>query len=558
MSDSRTSSNAGVLLGLAALALLSVGGVVLAFLRTVNHDVALYIYSAMELLRGAKLHHDIVELNPPLIIFLNLPAAMLARATGIEGVTAFRLFTLMLAAASGGLVLRALATGVGRATVVWIGALLAYLFLLLPAENFGQRDHLLVMLVAPWVVHVWCRGGAGDVERTRSPTWWRRVLPVMPGALAAAGFGLKPQYGIVALALIAQQIVRRRSLRAIATVENVALFVGLAVYGLYLVTLSRAYLTTIAPLVVKTYGAFDATTLYMLTHPAWVSVLLAGGAALLLLRLESSAIADSKRHRSGGHDRDADAAIPAVANARSGGEHVELPALAVALLLALAGFLAVAFAQHKGWDYHFVPTLTAAHALIALAAWRVIRAEGHWARWGVLACVPLLAAYALPVVRNLPYPDAGTQLAQYLRQNARGERVAVLSTALSPQFPAITLAEVRSSLRLAHLWPLPWHYRDTPAGQSATYHPPEKMEPSERFVFDATISDLVARPPALLLIDAGRTKAAFGDVRFDYVAYFSQDARFKQLMERYSRGGNFGQFQVYTLGRAGAAGKPGE
>jgi hypothetical protein len=43
-------------------------------------DIAFLLYAAGRVLDGARLYLDVVEINPPLIIALNLPAVLLARA----------------------------------------------------------------------------------------------------------------------------------------------------------------------------------------------------------------------------------------------------------------------------------------------------------------------------------------------------------------------------------------------------------------------------------------------------------------------------------------------
>ena len=47
-------------------------------------DLAFYLYAARRMLGGAVLYRDVVEINPPLIIWLNIPAVLIAELGGDE------------------------------------------------------------------------------------------------------------------------------------------------------------------------------------------------------------------------------------------------------------------------------------------------------------------------------------------------------------------------------------------------------------------------------------------------------------------------------------------
>ena len=55
-------------------------GAAAEFATFARSDTAFLLYAAERVLDGARLYVDVVEINPPLIIALNLPAVLLARA----------------------------------------------------------------------------------------------------------------------------------------------------------------------------------------------------------------------------------------------------------------------------------------------------------------------------------------------------------------------------------------------------------------------------------------------------------------------------------------------
>jgi len=61
------------------IACAGIGGLAVAaeLTRPVNPDIALFLYDAGRVLDGAQLYRDVVEINPPLIVVLNMPVVLL-------------------------------------------------------------------------------------------------------------------------------------------------------------------------------------------------------------------------------------------------------------------------------------------------------------------------------------------------------------------------------------------------------------------------------------------------------------------------------------------------
>ncbi len=62
----------------------------------IKHDVAGHLVAARRVLAGESLYTDYLEMNPPLIIGLYLPAALLAAGTSVPLVMAARLLALLI------------------------------------------------------------------------------------------------------------------------------------------------------------------------------------------------------------------------------------------------------------------------------------------------------------------------------------------------------------------------------------------------------------------------------------------------------------------------------
>ena len=72
---------------LIAIVALGAGAEFATFARS---DTAFLLYAAERVLDGARLYQDVVEINPPLIVALNLPAVVLARAVGVSDIAIYR------------------------------------------------------------------------------------------------------------------------------------------------------------------------------------------------------------------------------------------------------------------------------------------------------------------------------------------------------------------------------------------------------------------------------------------------------------------------------------
>ncbi len=162
-------------------------GVLPVFLGLLNHDDAWLLHAAARVLAGDTLYVDVVETNPPLIVWLNFLPLLLARAVGISEVLGLRLIVLGLIASSLLLSQMTLCRVLPDRPAGRRFLLVLSLFILLPLTGyvFGEREHLLLALVLPYLLMAAGRA----MERPMDG-----VLPWVVGAMAAFGILLKPHF----------------------------------------------------------------------------------------------------------------------------------------------------------------------------------------------------------------------------------------------------------------------------------------------------------------------------------------------------------------------------
>lgn len=477
-----------------------------------NHDAAWYIHMARVWLDGAVLYRDVIDTNPPLIVLLTAVPVSIARAFGLTAPAVFKAFVFLLGGASAALSVRLLhRTWPAEPSRLLLGAVLLFALFPFVKGDFGQREHLAVMLTVPFVVAA-CAWTAG------------RPLPrrhdAALGVMAGLGFGMKPHFVLAWLAIeLCVFYPGRRRLRAGAAAAAATLLV----YAAGVVLLAPEYVT-IAREVAQVYGGLNAPSPALLRIPdlqVWVVAAL----AILLLRLPAA-------ERAG----------------------------CLILFAAATGFLIAALAQLKGWSYHLYPfrvfALLFFGAVIAgvadahPATLAAIRGGRRSVNAAVLAAILIWSLRYVAEARQPLGMDHVSALAAVVEQQEHAESLALLSmrTIVYPAFPVVTYTGAEWVLRHNSLWFLPGLYADelNQGSGDVPFRRPDAMPPLERQYFDQIVQDLCARPPRLLVIEPPIPHAPAGRRSLDLLGYYRQDRRLDRLFTSYRPVATVGPFVAYS------------
>ncbi|HEY2434492.1 MAG TPA: hypothetical protein VGI12_17595 [Vicinamibacterales bacterium] len=471
----------------------------------INHDAAWYLYMVERWRDGATLYRDVIDTNPPLIIWLSAPPVLAARALGVPHPALFKVYVLLLAAWSCAIALRAIRRSWPALTFPVFSAVV---FAALPfvKQDFGQREHLALLLTLPYLFMA-----ASDA---RAPAWERLTT----GVGAGLGFAIKPHF-LAAWLVVEVAALVARGARSWIRMELVAAAATIAAYGVAVLVFVPQYLPVLAE-VREVYGGLNAPVSALIRLPE------------VQIWIGAAALAASFRW----------------------GRDGRLPLM---LFAAATGFVLAALLQMKGWSYHLYP----ARALLLLffvAATSVIldRAPQFVAllRGGLTGLATVFAAvlavssarYVLEA-RHPAAPDLVTPLVDAIRRDAPEGPLAVLSTAtfVYPAFPAVNYTHARWGLRQNSVLFLEALYAgEEGPGGVAPPHPVAAMRPTERALFHELTDDLCRTPPRLLLVDAVDPRSRSTRRTFDVVAYVRQDARVAALLEHYRAQETIGRFSV--------------
>jgi hypothetical protein len=505
-------ASAGLLAGLCAAA---VGPLY------VNHDAAWYLHMAGVWLDGGTLYRDVIDTNPPLIVFLTALPVLTARAFGAFEPTVFKAVVF----AAGGVVLW---TGSHLISRIWAteGArqlptiVLAFAVFPFVGLDFGQREHLASMLVVAYVLAA-CAWATGNPVGARGDA--------AAGVAGALGFAIKPHFLMAWLAVELALLLLRpaaRSWRRPAVLAAVATFLA---YAAVVPLLAPAYLA-VALEVVQVYGGLNAPVTELLRIRdvrAWVVM----AVAVAMIRLP-------REHR------------PAV----------------LILFAAASGFFVAGMVQAKGWGYHFYPfrlfALLSGAALLSavIEAWpaalEAIRGGRMSVTAAVLAAVTLWSGRAVSDAwKTIPY-DHARLLASVVHRQEHAESLALLSmrNVVYPAFPLVTYTGAEWVLRHNGQWFLPGLYAEALSGASGTpvFRPVGDMPALERLYFRQIVDDLCARPPRLLIVEPPVQEAPAGGRSLDLVSYYRQDEGFDRLFSAYAPVTRVGPYVVYLREGAGS------
>ncbi|MHC4983786.1 MAG: hypothetical protein ACYTF6_11565 [Planctomycetota bacterium] len=502
-------------LGSTVFTALFLGTLYAHFSWLINHDSAWYLYAVDAFLDGGRIYQDIFfEVNPPLAFFLAIPPVYVSRVTGLFPADVFAsyvfgLIVLSLILIRGLLSERPQFPPVFRRCLLF-AALLA--LALSPARDFGQREHLMLILSLPYLVLVALRASGAACGRGAA---------LLAGAMAGLGFSLKPHFFLVAAGLELYLLVRRRGLRKAIRTETVAMAAVVTAYCLAVVLLTPDYLTQVLPYAMDVYNNSYRRPLEFVL---WRQETLLLPVVVLLNRI-----------------------------ARHNEARREFPDV---FCVAAGCFFLVYLVQMKGWDYQLYPVsaslvlavgATLARALADAPAGAAPRPATGTAAGSALIAVAALSGLLGAAIWRGGYRNTFMErMAPIVHEHAAGSAIYVFTTNVSHGFPLVNYAGVTWSSRFPTQWLLPGlERRRRDMTNDTTAEDRARLAEIERYLVDAVVADFRRHRPALVFVDMRRDKPYFGGLEFDYLAFFSADPRFAKIWSRYEPLETTGSYWIY-------------
>ena len=473
------------LAGIVGAVVVALIGLVPQYLSRTIPDVAFPLWAAGRVLDGATLYVDILEINPPLFIWLDIPIVAFARWTGLDPILVFRVAVTALLGAS---VWFTHVVPTDRRIGGWTDSinLIAVTFALfvLPRLDWGEREHLALALMLPWLAVAVRRLEGREVSRS---------MALVTGLAAGVGIALKPHFVLIWLGReMAMRVGARTDGRTDGQTDGARgirpdTWVPVVVCVAYL---GAAVLVTpeYFPLARELAGPYSqfirATVLETMYGPA-PAVALSSLVVAAGLRRLMSAEPSSRR------------------------------ALVTVLWWSTAAWAVVALLQLKGFRYHWYPAMALGFLLLCQLApvarrmhisftSTLFRAVGTavvvttvvLTTWGALrqAATPLAPEWDAD-------PSIGLLLEALEGRVEPGDTLAVLSPNMASGFPLTNYLGTVWPLRLNTIWPAVTEYREQlDSGEAQVVRPLPDATPLEHRVLDVVAQDLKAGTPEWLLL----------------------------------------------------------
>jgi hypothetical protein len=113
-----------------------------ALASPVSDDVGWLLFLSARVLDGGQLYREWLEINPPSIVWLGMPAVLVERWSGLHHATAFQIITAVVALSSVISCQRLARYAVPQQYRLPVAVAAAVALFLLPARDWGQREHL--------------------------------------------------------------------------------------------------------------------------------------------------------------------------------------------------------------------------------------------------------------------------------------------------------------------------------------------------------------------------------------------------------------------------------
>lgn len=481
----------------------------------VSNDVSYLVYVTEQLLAGGTYAHDFFETNPPMILYLYLPICITAHFFHVNILTVTQYYVFILASISTivafYLLKKILRNEDRQLSLYSLSFAIACVLLLFPANQFGQREHLFMIFMLPYLF----TSLLAFQDRKIKP-----LIAFFIGILAGFGFAMKPFFLIPLLFVETYYILTKKSIWFFFRSETIAICGILILYLASIFILQPSYIFTMLPIIMDLYFEsakepwFEILTTSTLYYCATAIV------AYFIFQID---------------ERDQ-------------------PLMRV-LLLSMIGMMIAAIIPRTPWYYHMLPAygfacLIWTYYLIRLSSFSLANGKSTINK---ILILPLgLILFSMPISDTISLyqfymynKSRGPKhrLIQYVSSLPKHDTVSCFSFNTTDDcFPLVYYTHSKYGGRFPFFW---WlrailRFEHFPKQDKL----PETFAKEKEYVFAETIKDLDHYKNDVIIINIDNIGLLF-DKRFDFIKYFSQDERFRKTWGNYQYLTTIAQYQVY-------------
>lgn len=472
-----------------------------------NHDSSWYLVATSKWLHGARLYSDIMEINPPLSLYLTAPPVALAEKASLSPELLFIAWVCGLASISLYWARRLIHNASLGFYGHWIVAAAFIVLLIVPIANFGQREHLLIIFVLPYLLYQAFLPPATLSERS------------LIAIFATFGLFLKPYFLLLPLFIGLFRAFQERKILVAFTLEHWIFALAWIAYLGVIVWVYPDYFSNIVPLGLLVYGAYDISTTHVVSVPGFIGIATLTIAIVILHATHST----TPRERN----------------------------TTIVLLASTLAFTIAYLIQWKGWEYQRIPiysTLCLTLMWTFVISTRYLATTRSGLRGATLFALGVTVVSLLPPIVSGPYRNfRAVAFKKFLPLNpSQRIPITVFTTEVSASFPFANDRRVDWIGRYPALWIIPGAIRRLNDLHDISPRIRAALEAALDYARTTTVDDVLRTPPDLIFIDIRKPKPYFGEIPFDYVLFFEHDPRFAAFWKCYHDIGRSLGFQVWN------------
>lgn len=278
---------------------------------SLNVDSTWILYSAHEMLHGAVLYTDIVEVNPPLIFLYSLIPVLFSEFSYISLAYSYILFVIILILISlylSWIVLINYYVSKSNSIRYYL-YLIGFILTISITSNFGQREHLLMIFITPFILMMIYR----DKIQLSS------LSIIIIASFASFGFNIKPHFFLIFIGIELAYMIHSKNIFSFFRKDSIIIICSGFLYLLLIFIKFPEYINFAVPMALDTY-----TTLF---NKSFKVLLLNNTSLLLFLSILFWFLLAFKRYN-----------------------------LAIKILFStIITSLILYLIQQKGWSYHILP-----------------------------------------------------------------------------------------------------------------------------------------------------------------------------------------------------------
>ena len=283
-----------------------------------NWDVASLLYATKLLLAGGSYVNDIFTPNPPMILYLYTLPIIFSQLFNLNIVNVFSVYVYGLCTISivmCYILIKGYFSNQDRHLLGIFMVILTISYMVLPIYEFGNRDHLLLILSMPYLLTVVSRLKGNKVDPR---------FAIIIGLFAGIGFAIKPQF-LITLALIElYTMFFQRNILAWIRIETLVISAVLVTYAATTFLFHANFIYIIVPFLMRNYYSAIGMSLSLISwYPPTLFCFMTVAFYLFVQQSKKNILFNI-------------------------------------LLIALIGFLFSIYLQRTLFYYHFIPALSIA------------------------------------------------------------------------------------------------------------------------------------------------------------------------------------------------------